>query len=67
MPRYRPPRPGDLMAVRSSDPHLDEASVLIHTVADTGAYLLVSGTWQDHDLEVVIRRVGEPTLQHREH
>ena len=58
---YRPPRPGDVMAVRSSDPYLDEVSVQIHTVADNGTYLLLSGTWQDRDLEVVIRRVGSPT------
>jgi hypothetical protein len=56
--RYRPPRPGDLLTVRSSDPHLDEVSVLIHTVADNGGYLFLAGTWGEHDLEVVLRRTG---------
>jgi hypothetical protein len=61
--RYRPPRPGDLLAIRSTDPYLNEVQVVVDTVADNGTYLLISGTWQDHDLEVVLRRVGEPQNQ----
>jgi hypothetical protein len=64
--RYRPPRVGDILAVRSTDPHLDEASVLIHTVADTGDYLLLAGRWGKHDLEIVLRRVGDHHLQNQE-
>lgn len=60
--RYRLPRVGDILAVRASDPHLDEVQVPIHTVADTGDYLLLAGAWQGHDIEIVIRRVGQPTL-----
>lgn len=58
MPTYRLPRPGDTLAVRTSDPHGDEHHVLIHTVADNGGYLVLSGAWRGTDLEVVIRRVG---------
>jgi hypothetical protein len=64
--RYRPPRPGDLLTVRSSNPYLDEAQVVVETVADNGGFLLISGTWGTHDLEVVLRRVGEPHLQPQE-
>lgn len=67
MPGYRAPRPGDLLAVRSSDPRFDEAHVQIDTVADTGDYLLLSGTWQKTNIEIVIRRVGEPTLKFLEY
>ena len=66
MPRFRPPRPGDILTVRSSDPYLDEVTVAVETVADNGGYLLVSGRWQDHKLEVVLRRVGEHHLQPQE-
>lgn len=55
---YRAPRVGDLLAVRSSNPFLTEVQVLITTVADTGGYVLLGGALGDHDLEVVIRRVG---------
>jgi hypothetical protein len=64
---FRPPRPGDLLTVRSSDPYLDEVQVVVDTVADNGGYLLISGAWQGHDLEVLIRRVGDPTLNPQEH
>lgn len=57
--RFRPPRPGDLMAVRSSDPYLDEVQVVVDRVVDHGSFLLISGAWQGRDLEVVLRRVGE--------
>lgn len=62
-PTYRPPRPGDLIAVRTSDPRDDEYHVVLHTVADTGDVLYLAGAWQDCDLEVVVRRVGntDPT------
>lgn len=63
--RFRPPRPGDILTVRSTDPYLDEANVVVETVADNGGFLLVSGTWGDHELEVVLRRVG-PDHQHLE-
>lgn len=59
MHRYRPPRPGDIFTVRSTDPHLDEATVVVETVADNGGYILIAGAWQGHDLEVVLRRVGD--------
>lgn len=58
MHNYRPPRVGDILAVRSTDPHLDEATVVVETVADNGGYLLIAGRWGQHDLEVVLRRVG---------
>lgn len=58
MPAYRPPRPGDLLAVRTSDPHADEAQVVIDRVVDNGATLLIAGAWGGRDLEVLIRRVG---------
>jgi hypothetical protein len=57
--RYRPPRPGDLLTVRSTDPYLDEVQVMVDRVADNGGYLLIAGSWGGHDLEVVLRRVGE--------
>lgn len=56
---FRPPRVGDLLAVRSTDPYLDEAQVVIDTVADHGSFLLLSGIWDDHKLEVLVRRVGD--------
>lgn len=59
MPAYRPPRPGDLLAVRTSDPYSDEQQVVLHTVVDTGAGLLLAGTWRDTNLEVLVRRVGD--------
>ena len=67
MPRFRPPRPGDLITVRTTDPHYDEVQVVIDTVADNGGFLLLSGAWQDRNLEVLIRRVGEPTLNPQEY
>jgi hypothetical protein len=51
------PRVGDLLAVRTSNPHDDETHVVIHTVADNGGVLLLSGSWRDRDVEVVVRRV----------
>lgn len=62
MTGYRPPRTGDLLAVRSTDPHLDEVQVVIDSVVDNGGYLLMSGAWGGRTLEVVLRRVGDPTL-----
>lgn len=59
MPTYRAPRPGDLLAVRTSDPFGDEQQVVLHTVTDTGAALLLAGTWRDTNLEILIRRVGD--------
>ena len=66
MPTYRAPRPGDLITVRTSDPHLDEVQVVIDSVADNGDFMFISGAWKNHDLEVVIRRVGQPTLHPQE-
>lgn len=59
MPTYRTPRVGDLLAVRTNDVHDDEQHVVIHTVADNGGVLVLAGTWQDKDLEVIVRRVGD--------
>lgn len=59
MHTYRPPRVGDLLAVRTSDPYGDEQQVVLHTVTDTGAALLLAGTWRGTNLEVLIRRVGD--------
>jgi hypothetical protein len=64
--RFRPPRPGDIFTVRSTDPYLDEATVVVETVADNGGYLLIAGRWGSHDLEVVLRRVGDHQLQNQE-
>lgn len=61
--RYRPPEIGDLLAVRSHDPRVPETQVVIDRVADAGAWLLLSGSWQGTDLEVVIRRVAATALQ----
>ncbi|HSS39849.1 MAG TPA: hypothetical protein VLT58_13875 [Polyangia bacterium] len=58
MPAYRPLRPGDLLAVRTNDPHLDEIQDVIDRVVDNGATLLIAGDWRGRDLEVLIRRVG---------
>jgi hypothetical protein len=63
VPTFRPPRPGDLLAVRSTDPYLEEVHVVIDSVADHGSFLLISGAWQDQKLEVVVRRVGNPQRQ----
>lgn len=59
MPTFRMPRVGDLLAVRTSDIHDDETHVVIHSVADNGGVLVLAGTWQDVDLEVIVRRVGD--------
>jgi hypothetical protein len=60
MPNYRPPRVGDLLAVRTSDPYDDrEDQVVLHTVTDNGAALLLAGTWRNTNLEILIRRVGD--------
>jgi hypothetical protein len=59
MPAYRAIRPGDLLAVRTDDPYDDtEHQVVLHSVTDTGAALLMAGTWRGKNLEVLIRRVG---------
>lgn len=54
------------MTVRSTDPYLDEVQVVVTTVADNGGFLLIAGAWEDHELEVVFRRVGDPQHQHLE-
>lgn len=59
MRRYRFPRPGDLLAVRTSDPGDPEHHVVIERVADTGDVMYLAGTWRNRDLEVVLRRVGD--------
>lgn len=59
MTSYRPPRVGDLLAVRTSDPHIGEQQVVVHTVADNGGHIFLAGHWQGIDLEVVIRRIGD--------
>jgi hypothetical protein len=56
---YRAPRPGDHLTVRTTDPYLDEVTVVIDTVADNGGFLLISGAWQDCELEVLVRRIGD--------
>ena len=61
MPAYRPPRVGDLLAVRTTDPHLSEAQVVVDRVTDTGTVLTIAGTLGPHDIEVVLRRVGSLT------
>lgn len=65
MRTYRPPRPGDLLAVRTTDPRLDGAQVEIKTVMDNGAYILLGGEWENHVLEVLISRIGDtqPTME----
>lgn len=63
-PTYRGPRPGDLLAVRTNDPHDDEIQIVVHTVADNGAVLLLAGSWRGRDLEVVLRRVGDINPHH---
>lgn len=55
---HRPPRPGDLLAVRVTDPYWPEEQVVIDAVVDNGATLLMTGAWQGRNLEVLIRRVG---------
>jgi hypothetical protein len=66
MTAYRPPRPGDLLAVRTTDPHFDEEQVVIDRVTDDGRHLLIAGAWRGRDLEVLIRRVGDTRPQHPE-
>lgn len=61
MPAYRPPRVGDLLAVRTTDPHLSEVQVLVDRVTDTGQVLTIAGSLGAHDIEVVLRRVGAPS------
>jgi hypothetical protein len=56
---YRPPRAGDLLAVRTTDPHADEIQIVINRVHDNGRYLLMAGAHGDFDLEVLVRRVGQ--------
>lgn len=66
MPGYRAIRPGDLIAVRTTDPRYAEAHVVLDVVADNGGYLLLSGPWGERELQVLIRRVGAPTLNQLE-
>jgi hypothetical protein len=63
MPGYRAIRPGDLIAVRTSNPDLPEVQVVLSSVADNGDFMYLAGAWGDHDLEVVVRRVSA-TNQH---
>ncbi len=67
MRTYRPPRVGDLLAVRTTDPYLPESQVVIHTVMDNGGHLLMAGRWGENDIEVLVRRIGdtqpEPCLE----
>jgi hypothetical protein len=61
---YRPPRRGDLFAVRSkSDPYLDEIQVRVDSVVDNGKHLLITGAWQGRDLEFLVIRVGDTQPQ----
>jgi hypothetical protein len=60
---YRPPRAGDLLAVRVTDPHADEIQIVINRVQDNGRYLLMAGAHGDFDLEVLVRRVGDTNPQ----
>ena len=60
---YRPPRAGDLLAVRVTDPYADEAHIVLDHVTDNGATLLMSGRWRGTGLEVLIRRVGDTNPQ----
>jgi hypothetical protein len=63
VPIYRPPRVGDLLTVRTTDPYLDEVQVPIKSIADSddGRHLILAGTWGDRDLQVVVTRVGATT------
>jgi hypothetical protein len=56
---YRPPRVGDLIAVRSNDPYGSEQQVQLDSVIDNGRTVLMSGSWQGQRLEVLLRRVGD--------
>lgn len=58
---YRTPRPGDLLAVRTTDPNGPETQVVIDRVVDGGSVLLMAGRWGAIDLEVLVRRVGDTT------
>lgn len=60
---HRTPRPGDLLAVRSSDPYAPETQVVLDRVVDNGATLLMAGRWGAVDLEVLVRRVGATNPQ----
>lgn len=64
---YRMPRPGDIVTVRTNDPHLDEVTVTIDRIGDDGDIIFLAGAWGHRDLEVLIRRVGQPTLNFLEH
>lgn len=61
MPTYRPLRPGDLIAVRVTDPFQDEVNIVIDRVTDDGRNLLIAGAWRGWDLEILARRVGDTT------
>lgn len=56
---YRPLRPGDLIAVRTSDPNGPETQVVLDRVHDSGFVLVMTGRWGSVDLEIVGRRVGD--------
>ena len=59
MPTYRPLRPGDLLAIRVTDPYQDEAHIVIDKVHDDGHHLLIAGAWRGLRLEIIGRRVGD--------
>ncbi len=56
---YRPFRPGDLLAVRTTDPNGHETQVVLDRVVDTGEVCVMAGRWGSIDLEIVGRRVGD--------
>lgn len=56
---YRPFRPGDLFAVRTTDPNGHETQVVLDRVTDTGEVCVMAGRWGSIDLEIVGRRVGD--------
>lgn len=56
---YRPFRPGDLLAVRTTDPNGPETQVVLHHVIDSGDVCVMAGRWGSIDLEIVGRRVGD--------
>lgn len=52
---YRPPRPGDLIAVREGE---RERQWVIRDVADDGRTQTIAAEYGTHRVDVVIRRVG---------
>lgn len=56
---YRPFRPGDLIAVRTTDPNGHETQIILDRVTDAGDVCVMAGRWGGFDLEIVGRRVGD--------